>query len=211
VLIASLATFAIRCPQCGRLEMNTVSRFACSGRNGSVRVACSCGTHKLTVSARREQVAVQIPCYLCDGLHFMYFTPRTFWNGHLTPVFCPETDLQVGVFGPEGEVEVYARTGGTELDRLLEDEAFSEYFDHPEVMYEALSRVHNMAEEGNLSCVCGNRQIGVDIYPERLELCCSECGRRKTVMAAHEEDLALLDSTIEVGSDASGRRKGHKK
>ncbi|HLN60012.1 MAG TPA: hypothetical protein VK464_00575 [Symbiobacteriaceae bacterium] len=213
MLIPAHTTFAIRCPQCGRLETSTVSRFAFSGAGGSVKVACSCGSHKLSVSARAEQVAVQLPCYLCDGLHFLYFSPRNFWKGHLKPVACPETDLQLGVFGPEAEVEVYARTGGTELDRLMDDEAFGEYFDHPVVMFEALSRVHNMAEEGRLSCVCGNDHIAVDIYPERLELCCPDCGRRKTIMAARDEDLTLLETAahLEVGDDAPGRRKGHKK
>lgn len=212
MLIPAHTTFAIRCPQCGRLETTTVSRFAVQSR-GSVRLACSCGSHKLTVGVKQGQVSVQIPCYLCDGLHFLYFSPRHFWNQHLKPVTCTDTDLQLGVFGPQPEVEVYARTGGTELDRLLEDEAFGEYFDHPDVMYQALSQVHLMAEEGRLNCVCGNRQIAVDIYPERLELACPDCGRRRTVLAASEEDLSALEhlSHITVGDDAPGRRKGNKK
>jgi hypothetical protein len=212
VLIPAHTTFAIRCPQCGRLETTTVSRFALSG-GGSTKIACSCGSHKLTLGISQGQVWVQIPCYLCDGLHFLYFQPRNFWDGGLKPVSCAETDLQLGVFGHEDEVEVYARTGGSELDRMLEDEAFGEYFDHPEVMYKALSRVHAMAEEGHLTCVCGNRHVAVDIFPERLELTCSACGRRKIVLAGHEEDLAALERVahIEVGDDAPGRRKGNKK
>lgn len=212
MLIPAHTSFAIRCPQCGRLEPTTLSRFAFS-RDNQVRVACSCGSHKVTVGVKQGQVALQIPCYLCDGLHFLYYTPQRFWNSELKPVFCSETDLQLGVFGHEGEVDLYARTGGSELDRLLEDEAFGEYFDEPDIMYQALSRVHTMAEEGRLTCTCGNRQIAVDIYPERLELTCSSCGRRKTVLAGRQEDLEALDRMvhIEVGDDAPGRRKGHKK
>lgn len=212
MLIPAHTTFAIRCPQCGRLETSTVSRFAVQGA-GATRVACSCGSHKLTIGARQGQISVQIPCYLCDGMHFLYFTPRQFWSRHLKPVSCSDTDLQLGVFGPETEVEVYARTGGNELDRLLEDEAFGEYFDEPDVMYQALSQVHALAEAGKLTCVCGNRHIAVDIFPERLELACSDCGRRKNLLAAREEDLAALENAthITVGDDAPGRRKGHKK
>lgn len=212
MLVSTDTTFAIRCAQCGKLETNTVSRFALGGGR-SVKVACSCGGHKLTVSKRGGQALLQIPCYLCDGLHFVHFSSRQFWDGRLAQLTCSETDLQLGVFGGQNEVEVYTRTGGSELDRLLEDEAFGEYFDHPEVMYQALSRVHNMAEDGNLTCMCGNRHISVDIYPERLDLACGECGRHKTVLAGREEDLTVLESLthIEVGDDAPGRRKGNKK
>jgi hypothetical protein len=212
MLIPAHTTFAVRCPQCGRLETTTVSRFALSGGK-TTKIACSCGSHKLTLGGSRGRVWVQIPCYLCDGVHFLSFQPKHFWDGGLKPISCADTDLQLGVFGHEGEVEVYARTGGSELDRMLEDEAFGEYFDHPEVMYQALSRVHTMAEEGNLTCVCGNRHIAVDIYPESLELTCSACGRRHTVRAGQEEDLVSLErlAQIQVGGDAPGRRKGNKK
>lgn len=212
MLISAETTFAIRCPQCGRLEMTTVSRFSLGGGR-SVKVACSCGSHKLTVGTKQGQVWLQVPCYLCDGTHFVYFKPQRFWNGHLEALNCSETELQLGLFGHESEVELYMRTGGSELDRLVEDAAFGEYFDHPEVMYRALSRVHTMAEEGNLTCRCGNRQVGVDIYPERLDLSCSECGRHKTLFAGNEEDLTALECLvrIEVGDDAPGRRKGSKK
>ncbi|HWI60435.1 MAG TPA: hypothetical protein VNT75_01210 [Symbiobacteriaceae bacterium] len=212
MLVSAETTFAIRCPQCGRLETNTVSRFSLSGRHVH-KVNCSCGSHKLSVSEKAGKVALQVPCYLCDGLHFVHFTTKGFWNGRLQPLTCTDTDLQLGVFGAENEVEVYARAGGSELDRLMEDAAFGEYFDQPEVMYQALSRIHTMAEEGNLTCICGNRHISVDIYPERLELSCSECGRHKTVLAGREEDLIALQclSHLEVGDDAPGRRKGNKK
>ncbi|HYF93379.1 MAG TPA: hypothetical protein VD969_14200 [Symbiobacteriaceae bacterium] len=212
MLVPTQTTFAIRCPQCGRLETHVVSRFSLSGGE-SVRVTCSCGSHKLTLGSKQGQVWLQIPCYLCDGLHFVNFAARRFWEGKLQPLLCSDTDLQLGVFGAENEVEVYARAGGSELDRLLEDAAFGEYFDHPDVMYQALSRVHSMAEEGNLTCICGNRHISVDIYPDHLELSCSQCGRHKTILAGREEDLAALECMmrIEVGDDPPGRRKGHKK
>ncbi|HWI53280.1 MAG TPA: hypothetical protein VNT01_14150 [Symbiobacteriaceae bacterium] len=212
MLVPAQTTFAVRCPQCGCMEMNTVSRFSLSGGQ-SLKVTCSCGSHRLTVGGKAGQVLLQIPCYLCDGLHFMQYSAKQFWGGRLQPLMCSDTDLQLGVFGAENEVEAYARAGGSELDRLLEDAAFGEYFDQPDVMYQALSRVHTMAEEGHLTCVCGNRHISVDIYPERLELSCGECGRHKTVLAGQAEDLAALESLarIEVGDDAPGRRKGHKK
>lgn len=212
MLVSTDTAFAIRCPQCGKLETISLSRFAMGGKR-SVRLDCSCGGHKLTAGVKGTQVWLQIPCYLCDGLHFAYFSTRSFWDPEIKPITCSDTDLQLGVFGPPHAIEHYAMAGGSELDRLMEDEAFAEYFDQPELMYQALSHVHGLAEDGRLSCVCGNRQIGVDIFPDRLDLTCTGCGRQQTVLVTTEEELDVLEHTtqIEVGSESATRRKGHKK
>ncbi len=212
MLVTTHTTFALRCPQCGRLEPSAVSRFDFSGCS-TVHVHCPCGYHKMTIGVGRGQVRLQVPCYLCDGVHFLYFSARDFWDQELKPISCTETDLQLGVLGPEEEVASYARHGGSELDRLLEDAAFADYFEHPEVMHHALDRIHTLSEAGNLRCICGNRKILVDIFPERLELTCPECGRHRSLWASSEEDLDRLDHLphIVVGEETVGRRKGHKK
>lgn len=212
MLISTQAAFAIRCPQCGKLEAETVSRFTCShGR--SVKVTCSCGAHKLTAGSKRDAVWLQVPCYLCDGVHFLYFSPRQFWNEEVKPIACTETDLQLGVFGPERAVSSYALAGGSELERLMEDAAFGEYFDDPEAMCRALERIHTLAEEGKVQCRCGNRELSLDIFPEHLELNCPDCGSAKKVRAGSEEDLTVLEATdqIELGEETTGRRRGQKK
>jgi len=212
VLVSASTTFAIRCPRCGKLELAAVSRFDFS-RGRTVKVECSCGGHSLTIGTKPDQVFLQVPCYLCDGVHFLYFSPRQFWNAKLEEVSCAETSLQLGVFGSLPEVEQYARPGGSELERLLEDAAFDDYFDHREVMFQMLARIHTLAEEGNVTCVCGNRKLSIDIYPDRLDLTCEDCGRHKSVSAVSDEDLAQFERTarIEVCGDTPGRRKGHKK
>lgn len=203
---------AIRCPRCGKLEASTLSRFACS-RGRSVKISCTCGALMLTVGNRQGQVYLQVPCYLCDGVHFLYFNPVRFWGAELESIACAETDLQLGVFGEDEAVQDYARPGSGELERLLEDTAFDDYFDDREAMYQTLNRVHELAEEGKVGCVCGNHDIAVDLYPDHLELSCSSCGRHKSLPAGNEEDLAALARVgrIEVGEDTPNRRKGNKK
>ncbi len=212
MLISACTTFAVRCPHCGKLETTHLSRFAL-GRGGSVKVNCSCGHHQLTVGIRQGQVWLQVPCYLCDGVHFLYFTPDAFWHEELKQIPCAETELQLGVFGGESAVTSYARPGSSELERLLEDAAFDDYFDEPVIMYQTLSVIHGLSEAGNLTCTCGNQEISVDIFPDRLELSCPECGRHRGVSATTEEDLNHVQrlTHIQVGDDTPNRRKGHKK
>lgn len=192
--------------------MTQVSRFNL-GRSGSQQLLCSCGHHQLTVGVRQRQVWLQVPCYLCDGLHFLYYTPSEFWGAGLKQLNCTETDLQLGVFGDPEAVSAYAKPGCSELERILGDAAFDDYFDQPEIMYQALSVVRELSEEGNVSCICGGQEITVDVFPDRLELACLDCGRHRVVPAATDEDLSWLlgASHLQVGGDTPPRRKGSKK
>ncbi|HEY8347481.1 MAG TPA: hypothetical protein VIL07_09460 [Symbiobacteriaceae bacterium] len=212
MLISTQIAFAMRCPKCGRMEMTTLSRFVVRP-GSSLKLRCSCGADKFVVSHRDQQIRLRIPCFLCEGLHHYHYSPREFWHAPLTGITCPETDLQLGVLGPVPQVDAYLRAGGTELDRLLEDEAFGEYFERPDVMYRVLSWVNRQVAEGNLTCACGNQQITVDVYSDRLDLTCPVCGRRRPIRAARDEDLAVLErmTGIRVGDDQPGRRKGHNK
>lgn len=201
MLIPTTTAFAVRCPHCGKTEVSTVSLFELSGV-GSLQLSCSCGGHKLTVGMRKDgRFWLQIPCYLCDGQHFLYYPRAEFWDPAVKPVICAETDLQLGAFGAEGAVAETAH-GTAESDLLLEDALSDDYFSNPEVMYQVLSHVHELAEAGNLTCVCGSRQVEVDIFGDRLELTCQACGNQQAVMAARVEDLHALEASgpIRVGA-----------
>lgn len=189
-----------------------VSRFTI-GRSGSQQLFCSCGHHQLTVGVRKGQVWLQVPCYLCDGLHFLYYTPGEFWGARLKQLNCIQTDLQLGVFGDVESVASYAKPDCSELERILADAAFDDYFDEPEIMYQALQVVRELSAEGNVSCVCGGKEITVDVFPDRLELACLDCGRHRVVPAVTDEDLSWLlgVSHLQVGGDKPPKRKGSKK
>jgi hypothetical protein len=209
MLIPTHIAFALRCSRCGRLETHGVWRFAFGGGR-TVTLHCSCGHPLLTLTPKRGEIRIQFPCFLCDGTHHQVYPARRFWSRALKQLHCLDTELQLGVFGPEADVDLYVRTGGSELDRLMADAAFGEFFDHPQVMFRALSHVHGLAAAGNLVCRCGNRQIAVNVYPEALELTCAACRRSKRLPAGREEDLQALEALlrIELGDDAPGRRRG---
>jgi len=212
VLIPTSVTVALRCPQCGQLELTELSRFTLK-HGDPQRIQCTCGRHLLTVGVRRRQVWVQVPCYLCDGTHIRHFAPERFWDPSLKQIACAETDLQLGVLGGEEAVVSYVRPGLSDLERIMDDGAFDDFFDDPAIMYQVLSQVQELNADGHLQCRCGSREIGVDIFPDRLELTCSACGRQRSVPAASEQDLDMLlcATHLEIGGDRSPQRSRRKK
>ncbi len=208
MLVSARTTFALRCAHCGKLETVELSRFDVH-EGSSTKLNCSCGNSIIIVGRKRKQVSVQLPCYLCDGVHFSFYSPRHFWSEELKQITCAETDLQLGAFGDEAAVKTFARPGGSELDRLLEDEAFDDYFEDRETMYQAVTLVNTLSDYGKVSCACGSKRISIDLYPDRLELTCEDCGAHKSLYACNEEDAVALQvvTYIEVGDDLPPRRK----
>lgn len=212
MLVNTQTTLALRCVSCGKLDLMAASRFHMHS-TGSLRLHCACGSLVATVGRKAAQVWIQIPCYLCDGIHFLYFSLNEFWSDEVKELNCAETDLQLGVLGGSEAVSAYANPTATALDRLLEDSAFDDYFDHREVMYQALGHIQTLTDEGKVNCKCGGRQIAIDIFPDRLELSCEDCGQSRVVFARTQDDLELLQhqSRLDVGGDGTSRRRGHKK
>jgi hypothetical protein len=105
----------------------------------------------------------------------------------------------MGFVGEAADVVELVELWEGELEQeVLED--WSGYFDHPEVMYELLERLHTLAEADELMCVCGSSRIEMEIFPDRLELSCTECGREDTLLAIDEHDLLKIQ-TLQVLRD----------
>jgi hypothetical protein len=206
---------AVRCPECGKLEIHPVYLFDFR-RGRSLRISCACGAEVFTLGARSGgQYWLQVPCYLCDRLHFIYYGAREFWSPEVKTIFCPEADIEMGFFGAEEEVRQAANSLQSELEQVLGEAVFEDFFDTPEIMCQALSRVYDLAATGNLVCSCGNSQVEADIFPDRLELHCNECRRWRILFAETDRDLSLISSLkrIELGEPIqdSASRRGAKK
>lgn len=207
MLVPARVAIALRCPLCGKTEVRLVSLFAFSGTS-SIRLACSCGRHQVAVSRHRGRMVVQVPCYLCDGIHHFEFTPLRFWTGDPEPVICPETGLNLGMMGRPEEVQTW---GGLD-DEELDPTALADYFINPEVMYEVLAAVHELDEQGRLRCRCGNTDIEYELQPDRLDLVCPRCQSRRSLTATDSADASRARRTrrLEIGAGGQPGKGGRR-
>lgn len=221
MLVTTQSTLALRCADCGRLEVHHLSLFDFAGGR-TVRLTCSCGAHKLTIGQKGHQVWLRFPCLLCGSTHFLYFPRAAFWAPELKRITCPEAGMDVGFFGldrepPEplepadevrldlGRQALSEQPGGAQ--ELMEEAGFDDYFDNPQVMYEMLNRLHDLAAGGKLHCPCGNAQVQVEVLPDRIELTCPSCGRWRSLEAESDQDLARLDQFEGADQGAQGWRE----
>jgi len=207
MIIETGALLAMRCPECGKLDYHHLSRFE-FGRRKKVEIACKCGFVKLVVNTKdRRNYVVQVPCVVCESKHMRSISSRRFWSDEVNYLFCQETGLELGYLGPEEAVRELAEAQEESIESLANEfEGEDRYFNNSEIMYEVLNRLHDIAEQGALYCQCGNLDVEVDIFPDRLELHCKECDSINIIYAETEDDLRVIKDveTIELTRNGFG-------
>lgn len=209
MLMKTETTLSLRCPDCGRSALQTVSRFT-FGREESREVLCSCGSLLLVVNSKsRKSYWLEINCVICEADHVYRLTPRELWSRDVVYLSCQETGLELGCIGPYERVRAYLQTKEQALEVLVEEMGGPDYFRSAEVMLSTLTHVHTLAEEGGLSCPCGENCIEMEIFTDRVELHCRHCLRLYVLAAAAEQDLAGLEtySSIELARRVLGGKK----
>ena len=204
MIIETGALLAMRCPECGKLDYHYLSKFE-FGRRKKVEIACKCGFIKLVVNTsgprERKIYVLQVPCVVCESKHTHYLSSRRFWSDEVSYLLCQETGLELGYLGAEEAVRELAVAQEEDIESLANEfEGEDRYFNNSEIMYEVLNRLHDIAEQGALYCQCGNLDVEVDIFPDRLELHCKECDSINIIYAETEEDLRVIKDieTIEL-------------
>ncbi len=190
---------AMRCPQCGKLDYHSIRRFAVAPGE-SMDMKCSCGSVKFVISTRdRSEYRVKVACVYCDGFHYQSLTGKRIWSsGGVIDLFCSDTGLEIGYIGRDEAVKKVVRGREKELELLVEEFGRDEYFHNSRIMYEVLRCLQHIAERGTLYCQCGNHQIGVDIFPDRLELHCNKCDSVNIIYAETDDDLQVIQQIEEI-------------
>ncbi|MFA7467815.1 MAG: hypothetical protein WCY82_06065 [Desulfotomaculaceae bacterium] len=207
MIIETGALLAMRCPECGKLDYHQLSRFE-FGMRKKVEIACKCGFIKLVINTKdRKDYMLQVPCVVCESKHMRSISSRRFWSDDVNYLFCQETGLELGYLGPEEEVRELAEAQEESIESLANEfEGEDKYFNNSEIMYEVLNCLHDIAEQGSLYCQCGNLDVEVDIFPDRLELHCKECDSINIIYAETEDDLRVIKDvdTIELTRNGFG-------
>jgi hypothetical protein len=192
LLVLTQRSLALRCPLCGRLEFHQLSLFAFAGFS-PVNIMCQCGYIKLTVTTKNyKDFFFQIPCLLCDETHGLKFSFHELWEKSVSVIRCPETGQELGYMGEHVALAKIIQRKQNDADSILNNFGFDDYFTNPQVMFEILNYLHQIAEDDRLFCACGNNNIEIDVFPEKLELQCPCCQSLHIIYAETLEDLKAV-------------------
>ncbi|NLM96740.1 MAG: hypothetical protein GX175_03850 [Halanaerobiaceae bacterium] len=208
MLLELSTAFAMRCPECGRMEMDIIDIFHLSGKE-KLSLQCECGTHKATISKKGSNyVSITYYCIICDREHCVLLPGKVFWSKKLlNSLVCYETDLNLGCFVFYELVNEELERQQEELNSMANDLGFDEFI-NPEIMLEILDYLHDIAAKSSLYCECGNHNINIELFSDRLEISCNNCYAVKIIPASTREDLSKIKKLDEIILNIStGRSK----
>lgn len=192
MIIYTGTVLALRCPNCGKLHLHGISLFAFKDRQ-KLCFDCECAENTVIISTSKyRNFVLKIECSMCESEHTHVFKYNELFSQKVSPLICLETGLEMGFIGPKDQVVAALNNLERTITNLEEEFNWGVFSDNREIMIQVLEYMNRLSEEGSLRCKCGNKDIDVDLLPNRLEIVCNECGNKGIVFAENKEDLVSL-------------------
>ncbi len=149
---------------------------------------------------------------VCQSSHIISLEGKRLWRAAVDKIYCESENLELGFVGPRQTIEELIASHQREVENLLREIDDSDYDDrreNPQIMFEILNAVHDIAERGRLYCQCGSYNIKARVIPGGIELQCAQCGGYRIIPAHDEQDVARLKN-LQAVKLAPGLCRHHK-
>lgn len=189
MLIDTSVTIAYKCYSCGAFEFFNTTLFKFLQKKEHL-FTCRCNNSSiLIIQENRRTFRITIPCIGCGSEHTFILPRKDLLSKVVSVLYCPETGMQQCFIGNDEDVRKKIDNLERELDDLINLFGYDNYFKNTQVMFDALNKIHDIAEAGNLSCECGNRDIELIMLPDKICLKCTKCSGSKIIEASSNTDL----------------------
>lgn len=176
---------AYRCPECGASVMSMVGIFTLTA--DMIRLKCPCGGSQMEiVYTKDKKIRLNVPCFICPNPHSYLVSSQMFFDRELFALSCGTSGVDICFIGKKEQVEDAMKKSEEELVGLLGDTDFSEMAEHrgtnleltdPQVLDIVLYVVHELADEGKITCDCGHDgEYDVEIHDDHVTVICKKCG-----------------------------------
>jgi len=204
MLVDASVTIAYKCPSCGSFVFFNISLFTPFSNNGEHFFRCRCGNTGLTIGREGVKgILVKTPCIGCGNEHIYTLRRKDIIKKDINIFYCPTARMEQCFIGRDDSVRKKVDSLERELDELIDMFGYDNYFWNTQVMFDSLNKIHDIAEQGNLYCECGDGDIELMLFPDRIYLVCRKCSASKVIYAASNEDLKdiLVKQQILLVSD----------
>ncbi len=193
MLINTTVTIALFCVSCGKVHREELSYFVL-GNSGIMDINCGCG-HNIGVLKGLSQGRYRLffYCEICKDVHSIELSRRGFAQEDALRLFAACQQTEIGVVGNSGAVQQELFDRSNELCAYLKDNLSEEDCNEPHILFEAINRIDDLAENGSICCgECGSNNIGLEVLDRHILLFCSGCGNMYALRAMDESDAKKI-------------------
>jgi uncharacterized Zn-finger protein len=194
VIVETQRTLALQCPACQGTQFHELSIFEVGPQPHPLQ--CKCGFAHGQVSRTGSRYTIDAFSLAGERVRLIY-PAKEFLRARLMSLIEPTFGDTIGFLGRDKDVS--EAVSHSECFQFGSDGAELEDFENPDVMYAVLARLQRLAGEGKITCQCDHPSVGIDIYPDRVELVCSFCGSAVVIEASapyHQERVARLHEIV---------------
>ncbi|MHB8062761.1 MAG: hypothetical protein ACYDG2_09045 [Ruminiclostridium sp.] len=189
MLIDMDVTIAYKCFSCGTFDFSNINLFKLFLHH-SVMSKCRCGGAKLEIiEICKNEYKLTVPCIGCGSEHYLIIDREELISKDIMIYTCPATGIKQCFVGRDVKVREYVDSFEKELDIMIDNLGYENYFVNTQVMIDTLNKIHDIAEQGYLHCECGCDNIIVSLLRKGIYLKCPQCSGNKFIPAASNIDL----------------------
>ncbi|MDP4180772.1 MAG: hypothetical protein Q8942_06745 [Bacillota bacterium] len=206
MIINTSLTIGYKCSSCGSFEFFNLSLFKLLSKK-DYNLTCRCNKSRVTIfNYNLNEFKIQIPCIGCGSDHVFTISRNDLLTKTVNVLRCPNTGIEQCFIGSDEEVRKRIDSLEKEFDELINLFGYDNYFKNTQVMFDALNKIHDIAESGNLFCECGCNEIEMLLLSDKIYLKCSRCFGVEVINAASNKDLKdiLTKQQIILTTDSPG-------
>jgi len=194
MLINELQTIVFQCAACGGYCFDIISLFDFSG-NKDEKIQCKCSRSSVQLSLNdKKQIILSVPCFLCSDIHTYTYKINQFFSDSLKILQCPKKNMKIGFIGNDTKVRSALDSHENSLNEILKEMGMTNLCNNVEVAIESINYIHDLAEQGRISCECGSNKIEMELLANQVKLSCYFCGSETVLLTRNNEDLKYLQS-----------------
>lgn len=206
VLVDLKRIVAYICPFCSNISSKSLSIFNFSGADKIQLICPTHGCHETCVyiSQKNHKYRLDITCPLCGEKHTYSISKENFWNKKLFTYKCPAAGIDIFFAGEKREVEKILDENADmysdmidDIDNIgddAEDSAFN-------ILYAIIERLHILKDNNEISCVCGEGNIDLNVVEGNIILSCPHCNKSRMLETSEDTLIQLLNTNaIVVGN-----------
>ena len=190
MLIHTVCSVAFYCQRCGQIHIQDVPCF--SGHQKFVLRCGNCSYEQARISVRpRKGIAIEISCGVCGTKNTVTYPLQILRRMQFEKIYCGQDQFELGYIGHWQAIAEFLDFNAAEYEALHPGDE-DNFMGRQQILLEAVNRVHDMAEDGEIACPCGSREFMADVAEDSILLECVHCGSYAVFPAGSAEELRCI-------------------